>query len=522
MSDQTSKPAREQFSGQFGFLMAAIGSAVGLGNIWRFPGVAYTNGGGAFLIPYIVALLTAGIPILMLDYALGHRFRGSAPAVFRRLGKPFETIGWLQVAICVAIMSYYVIVLAWALRYIGFSTTLAWESAESPTLFFVQDFLNLSDPGFTLTLEWQVFWPVVLLWILTIAVMVGRVSRGLEWLNRIGVPLLLVMFLGLVVRAVFLPGAMAGLNAFFTPDWAALANPGVWVAAYTQIFFSLSIAFGIMLTYSSYLRTRTNLVPTGLVAAFANSSFELLAGFGVFATLGFMAHTQGVDVSDLSGLTGVGLSFFTFPQIISSMPGGPVFGVLFFGSLLVAGFTSFVSILEVIVAAVREKFALRRPAAVSLVVGVGFVVSVVLFTTTNGLNALDVVDAFTNNIGILAAAVFECIVVVLVVRNLRELQHHLNQTSTIQLGAWWRWLIALNAVVLTYILVVTIWRYAVEGYDPSSYPASFNLAFGWGTVLFLVVAAVVATLLKWRTEVDRFTPVPLEPYINRNGEEVSA
>ena len=166
---------------------------------------------------------------------------------------------------------------------------------------------------------------------------------------------------------------------------------------------------------------------------------------------------------------GVGLSFFTFPQIISSMPGGQIFGVMFFGSLLIAGFTSFVSILEVIVAAVREKFAISRPVAVAVVSAIGFVASVVLFTTTNGLNALDIVDAFANNIGILAAAVFECVVVVLVVRNLKDLQHHLNQTSTLHLGGWWRWLLALNAVVLTYIFVVTALRYAVEGYDP--YPA---------------------------------------------------
>ena len=110
----------------------------------------------------------------------------------------------------------------------------------------------------------------------------------------------------------------------------------------------------------------------------------------------------------------------------------------------------------------------------------------------------------------------------LVVRNLKDLQHHLNQTSTLHLGGWWRWLLALNAVVLTYIFVVTALRYAVEGYDPASYPASFNLAFGWGTVLFLAVAAVVLTMLRWRTEVDRFTPVPLEPYTDRKGEEVSA
>lgn len=522
MSDKTAAPEREQFSGQFGFLMSAIGSAVGLGNIWRFPGVAYTNGGGAFLIPYIVALLTAGIPILLLDYALGHRYRGSAPAVFRRLGKKFEFVGWLQVMICVAIMCYYVVVLAWATRYVGFSMNLEWESAESPAAFFVGDFLHLTDPGFTLAIDWAVFWPLIVLWVLVLAVMVTRVNRGLELLNKIGVPLLLVMFLTLVVRAVFLPGAMEGLSAFFTPNWAALADPAVWVAAYTQIFFSLSIAFGIMLTYASYLRSRANLVPTGMVAAFANSSFELLAGFGVFAALGFMAHTAGVGIDDLPALTGVGLSFFTFPAIISSMPGGAFFGTLFFGSLLIAGFTSLVSILEVTIAAIREKFALGRPAAVAIVVGVGFVVSIVLFATTNGLNALDVVDAFTNNIALLAAAVFECIVVVFVVRNVRDLQHHLNQTSTLHVGAWWRWVLVLNPIVLAYVFVVTAVRYWSTGYDPASYPMDFNLVFGWGTVLFIVLGAAVVTLLRWRTEVDRFTPLPLDPYLNRSGEEVSA
>ena len=122
----SSVPAREQWSGQFGFLMAAIGSAIGLGNIWRFPGVAYSNGGGAFMIPYVVALLAAGVPVLLLDYALGHRYRGSSPAVFRRLSTKFEWLGWWHVVICFVIMTYYAVIVAWALRYTIFSLTTAW------------------------------------------------------------------------------------------------------------------------------------------------------------------------------------------------------------------------------------------------------------------------------------------------------------------------------------------------------------------------------------------------------------
>lgn len=521
MSEKATQPGteREQWSGQLGFLLSAIGSAIGLGNIWRFPGVAYTSGGGAFIVPYVVALLTAGIPILLLDYALGHRYRGSAPAVFRRLGKPFEVFGWLQVAICMVIASYYVVILAWAASYVGFSLNLAWGA--DPTTFFTQDFLGVSDPGFTTTIGWSVFWPVLVLWALVVFVLAAKVNKGLELTNRLALPLLVVLFTILVVRALFLPGAAEGLNALFTPDWAALAQPSVWVAAYTQIFFSLSVAFGIMMTYSSYLRPRANLVPTGLVAAFANSSFEILAGIGVFATLGFMAVREGVGVDQLEGITGVSLSFMTFPQVISMMPGGPIFGVLFFTSLLLAGFTSMVSIVEVIVAAVREKFALSRPAAVAIIGGVGTLASVMLFATTNGLNALDTVDHFVNNVGLLSAAIFECIVVALIVRKLPELQHHLNQTSTLQVGSWWRVLVGIvNPIALVYVLIATVTSLLITGYG--DYPQAFVTAFGWGTVGFLFVVAVIATLLRWRTDVDKFTPLPLDAYTTRSGKEVSA
>lgn len=518
VSQATTEPQqRDQWSGQWGFLISAIGSAIGLGNIWRFPGVAYSSGGGAFLIPYIVALLTAGIPILLLDYALGHRFRGSAPAVFRRISRRAEWIGWLQVGCCMVIAAYYIVILGWAASYTFFSFNLAW--GDDPKGFFVGDFLNVSDPGFNMNIDWNVFWPMLALWLIVLAVMSARLNKGLEMVNRIAIPLLTVLFVSMVIRALLLPGATLGLDALFTPDWGALLNPAVWVAAYTQIFFSLSVAFGIMLTYSSYMKPRANLVPTAYVAAFANSSFEILAGFGVFSTLGFMANAEGIAVADLKGITGVSLSFMTFPQIISMMPGGPIFGVLFFLSLLLAGFSSMVSILEVIIAAFREKFGLSRPVAVGIIVGVEAIASMILFATTNGLNALDMVDHFVNNVGVLGCAVFECILIAFVIKMLPELQHHLNQVSTLQVGTGWRVLVGvINPIVLGVIFVMTCWRLATDGYD--AYPMSFTVGFGWGTVVVLTLVSVLLSMLKWRSDVDRFNPLPLVTYTNRKGEEV--
>lgn len=494
-----SAPHREQWSGQYGFLLAAIGSAVGLGNIWRFPGVAYTNGGGAFLIPYLVALLTAGIPILFLDYSLGHRYRGSAPAVFRRLSKRAEPLGWFQTLIAFVITVYYAAIIAWAVSYVGFSVNLSW--GDDPAAFLTGDFLKVSDPGVNLDLVPGVMIPLIAVWIVVLFIMAAGVQKGLEKANKIFLPLLFVLFAGLVIRGLTLPGAVDGLNDFFTPDFGALASPSVWIAAYGQIFFSLSIAFGIMLTYASYLPRRANLGGTGLVAAFANSSFEILAGIGVFATLGFMANAQNTTVGELDGITGVGLSFITFPTVIAEMPGGNIFGVLFFASLVLAGLTSIISLLEVVTAAFQEKLGLSRIGAVLGVGGLSAVLSILLFSTTNGLNLLDVVDKYINEIGVVASAILMTLGVTYVLRRLPALQRHLNGVSSIPIGGWWKLLVGVvTPLVLVIMLTTSAIALARDGYD--AYPAWFTNAFGWGAVVTVVILAFVFTLIPWRTDVD--------------------
>ena len=503
---------REQWTGQVGFILSAIGSAVGLGNIWRFPGVAYENGGGAFLIPYLIALLTAGIPILFLDYAIGHRFRGAAPTAFRRLGgmrgRWMESLGWFQVTIAFVIGLYYTVVIAWSLSFFVFSFDLRW--GDDPAAFLTGEYLQTGDPGFSLEFVPGVLIPLAIVWVLAIVVLAAGVAKGLQRVNVIALPVLVIAFMILVVRALFLDGAAEGLNALFTPDWAALADPNVWIAAYSQIFFSLSIAFGIMITYASYRKRRSNLTTPGLVVAFSNSSFEILAGIGVFATLGFFAASQGVGIDELEGLTGVGLSFVTFPAIVSQMPGGPIFGCLFFGSLTLAGFTSLVSVLQVVSAAVQEKFGLStRRAALSVGV-VSAILSMLIFSTTTGLLALDVVDQWANNIGIGASAMLTTVLVLWVARKGPELRYHLDALSTFRVGRGWVLLVSLLApLVLGYMLVSRIVVLVTEGYE--GLPPWYLIAFGWGTVLVLVVGAVVMSALRWKRSPDDFTAWPDYP-----------
>ena len=491
-SESLQAPPREQWSGQLGFLMAAIGSAIGLGNIWRFPGVAYSNGGGAFVVPYVIALLAAGLPILFLDYALGHRFRGSPPAVFRRMSTKLEWLGWFQVFICFVIMTYYAVVVAWSLRYMFFSFSIAWGDDAGA---FFQHYIGVdrlgSEVGYSPAVVMGVAVPLLLVWAFGLVVTALGVSDGVEKANKIFLPLLVLMFAALVV--------------------SALLDYKVWMAAFGQIFFSLSVGFGIMLTYASYLqRRRSNLVGTGLVAGFANSSFELFAGIGVFATLGFMAHNQGGSVSDLEGITGVSLSFITFPTVIAQMPGGALFGVLFFASFAMAGLTSFISIIQVVAAGVGEKLDLA-PKKASLVVGVpAAVLSFALFATRSGLPDLDVVDAFINNIGVVASAIIMCVVVAWVLRRSRLLQDHLNAVSESRMiGLWWRALVGgIVPVLLGYMFFQTLWTYLSEGYD--TYSSGFIAVFGWGMLLVVALCTAVMTLISWKTPVDEFEPLRLE------------
>ncbi|WP_136088972.1 sodium-dependent transporter [Auritidibacter ignavus] len=487
---------REQFSTRWVFLLAAIGSAVGLGNIWRFPYVAYENGGGAFILPYMVALLTAGIPLLFFDYAIGHRFKGSPPLAFRRLNRWTEAIGWWQVMICAVLGLFYAAILAWATSYIWFSVTEAW--GDDPEGFFFADYLQATEQAeVSFQIVPGVFFPLLALWILVLIILARGVGKGIGVAATIGMPLLVIMFVILVGIGLSLPGAATGLDALFTPDWSALTSPEVWVAAYGQIFFSLSVGFGIMLTYASYLKRRSNLTGSGLVVGFSNSGFELLAGIGVFSVLGFMAQASGLRVDEVAS-SGIGLAFVAFPAIISEAPLGlgPIIGVLFFGSLLFAGITSLISITEVVISGIMDKTGWSRARVVAIAGGLSAVVSLLAFSTTSGIHLLDVTDAFVNNIGIVGVSLVAVFVVSWVLFRLNELVRHLNSVSSFRLGWIYKILIS---VVMPVVLGITLVQYILqvvnEGYG--GMPSWYVGTFGWGMSALMVVLAVVVALIPW-------------------------
>jgi NSS family neurotransmitter:Na+ symporter len=486
---------REQWATRAGFLMAAIGSAIGLGNIWRFPAIAYENGGGAFLLPYLIALLTAGIPLLIMEYTVGRKYRMSPPAALRRMSRPAEVIGWWQVVISFVIATYYAVIIAWAIRYVGFSVGQQW--GDDPESFLFGDFLETAEtPGAISSYVPGVLWPLIAVWVVVLAILAFGIRRGIERANKIFIPLLVVFFVALVIRALTLDGAASGLDALFSPNWSELTNGSVWVAAYGQIFFSLSIGFGIMITYASYLGRRADLTGSAMVAGFANSSFEILAGIGVFATLGYLATAAGVPVGEVA-TAGIGLAFVAFPAVISEMPLGGLFGVLFFSSLVIAGLSSLISIVQVVVSAVQDRTGMRRMPAVLGIGGLVALVSILLFPTDDGLFLLDASDHFINQYGIALAALVSLVVIAWLLRKLPALQQNADATSAIRLGHWWRICLGvITPLVLGWMMVDSLRTEFDENYE--GYSTGFLLTAGWGVAIGALVIGIILTLLPWK------------------------
>ncbi|MDD4731714.1 MAG: sodium-dependent transporter [Desulfovibrio sp.] len=480
---------RETWSSRTGFILAAVGSAIGLGNIWRFPYMVYENGGGAFLIPYFVAMLTAGIPFMILEFGLGHRFRGSAPKIFASISRRMEWLGWWQVVVAGIIATYYVVVVAWALNYFVLSFSLGW--GDMPKDFFFGDFLQLTDSPLNIGgLNMSVFSAVIVAWGVTFLAVFTGVRGGVERANKIFMPVLFVLVLVFIARGLMLPGAGEGLEWLFRPDFNALLDYSVWADAFGQIFYSLSIGFAIMLAYSSYLPKQSDIANNASMTVFINCGFSMLAGLMIFSVLGYMALQQGVPVSEVAG-AGVGLAFVTLPTAINLMPMPVFFGVLFFLALAVAGLSSLISISEAVVSAVMDKLGMSRKLAASLFCGVGLLLSSA-YSMGGGLYLLDIVDHFVNNHGVLLGGLAEIIFIAWFC-DLESLRKHINTLSDFSVtGVWTSTLRFVVPVMLSAVCISNFVGDLSANYG--GYSTKVIVLFGW---LMLGICALLAVVLPY-------------------------
>ena len=344
---------RETWTTRAGFILAAVGSAVGLGNIWRFPFQTSANGGAAFLVVYLLAVLLIGIPVLLGEFVIGRRANTSAIGAFKKLNHPgWWVVGAIGVLASFWTLSYYSVIGGWVIRYIGGSITGSALAAP-------EGYFGAISVGTSSVITHAVFMAI------TVGIVAFGIEDGIELATKVMVPAVVVLLVGLAIFAATLPGAGEGYAFFLNPDVNAIvSNAGtVLPAAFGQAFFSLSVGFSVMITYASYLGEDDSLLADGLAIGISNTAIGVLAGLVVLPLL----FAQGVS----AGTSGPGAVFVSIPTAMANLPGGGVVGrivgVIFFGVVLIAALSSSISLLEAVVAYLVDNHGVSRaPTAAGL------------------------------------------------------------------------------------------------------------------------------------------------------------
>ena len=477
---------KQEWNSNLAFIIAMIGSAVGIGNIWRFPNVLYSNGGGSFMIPYIVSLFLLGISFVLVEYAVGFKFKKSIARVMYSIKEKLEPVAWFILLIVFLITTYYVCVVGWDFIYIILSITKAWGS--NPDLYFANNVLHSTDSmSGLLTIVPNVLVSVFIIWFLAWMILKRDLNEGIGKVSQILLPLLCLIVVGIVAFSLTLPGASIGYSQIFTPDWSALTNMDVWLAAFGQIVFSLSLGMAIAMTYASYLPEGSKLVDNAVIVAFSNSGFEVFNSIGIFSILGFMTFNSGIPFNELV-TEGTGLAFVVFPQVLNIMgDAGYIIGPLFFLCILFAGITSIIALLEGVCYSISEKFLIEREKTATLVCIVGFLISCI-FATGAGSTILGIFDAFMNNFALLFAVLLECIIFGWIYK-FDDLIETLNENSSIKVGKTWK-------TVIKYILPICIAGLWIQGiFSTISSADGLSLTvMGILTVILIVVPFIFAKL----------------------------
>lgn len=381
---------RDSFGSRLGVIAATAGSAVGLGNIWRFPYVLGENGGGAFLLIYLAIMFSIGIPVMMSELAIGRRSQRNPVGAFRVLapGKPWYLVGMMGVISAFMILAFYTAVAGWTLEYI-YQTIIDGFSEKSP------DELTAMFSSFRGESLRPALWFTIFM-IATSIIVLGGIRKGIEKATRIMMPVLFILLLIMCVKALTLGGSGKGLIFLFKPDFSKVTG-SVVLMALGQVFFSLSIGMGTIITYGSYIQKDNNLAATSVQVSLIDTLVAVLAGIAIF---------PAVFAFGISPASGEALTFIVLPGIFQQMQAGMIFAFIFFLLLALAALTSTISVLEVIVAYFSEQLGLTRRMAILLATIsmfiLGITASLSLGVTSGiklfGLNTFDLFNTTTANI----------------------------------------------------------------------------------------------------------------------------
>ena len=462
---------REEFTSRWGLIVATLGMAVGTGNIWRFPRVAASNGGGSFLVAWVVFLILWSVPLMMVEFSFGKRARRGTIGSFVSLGG--KKLAWMGawVALCAtAIMFYYAVVTGWCLRFLAASLTgeLDGESGEALWASVAGQPSSLITHVLALGIAGAVVWFGV---------------RGIERVAKILIPTLVLMVLILAIRAVTLPGAVAGLEFLFTPNWGDLASPTIWLQALTQNAWDTGAGWGLILTYAIYMRAREDVSLNAFLIGLGNNSMSLLAGIMVLCTV-FAINPGARD--QVVGAGNEGLTFVWMPRLLAEMPGGPVFTVLFFGALSFAALTSLISMLELatrvlIDSGIERKNALRWVVAAGLVLGAPSALSMSVFQNQD----------WVWGVGLMLSGLFFAIAAAKFGLEKLRTEEINAEGSDLKIGRWW--IVVVGVLIPIEAVSLMIWwlfQSTGEGWlDPLGIYSTGTVLVQWAVALSVLMLA---------------------------------
>ncbi|MDX1623691.1 MAG: sodium-dependent transporter [Gemmatimonadota bacterium] len=461
-----------RFSSRWGMLLVMLGMAVGTGNIWRFPRIAATNGGGAFLIPWAIFLLAWSVPLLLCEFGLGKGARrGPVGAFASVMGESWAWMGAWVVLTATMIMFYYTVVTGWCVRYF-----VGAVSGELPG----------AEPG----AMWEAYagsWMAVGTMIVGLGIglfVVVRGIRGIERAARILMPVLILLVIVLAVRAVTLPGAERGLAFLFTPEWSALADSRIWLEALSQNAWDTGAGWGLALAYATYMRAREDTTINAFVLGFGNNSISLLAGIMVLCTV--FSIRPGAH-QEIVGAGNNGLTFIWMPELFAAMPGGRFFMALFFLALLVAALTSLISMIELGTRTLVDRGMGRGRAiavlgAAAVVVGIPNALSLDVFTNQDGVWG----------VGLMLSGLFFGIAILRYGVERFRIRFVNSAGSDLTIGRWWD--AAMVLVVVEAVVLLSWWlsQTLLEGgwrasLDPLRTWSTGTILLQWGVALSLLL-----------------------------------
>lgn len=486
---------RGMWSSRFTFILAAVGSAVGLGNAWRFPGLAAKHGGGTFLLVYLLAMLVMGIPLLMMEVSIARKFRKGAIESMRGIKKRFEPIGWAATSNAFVIVCYYSVVFAWVILMFFNSWQFAGMTGNSEAasnLFFELTqttgvIEGTSIPGEVL-LCLLFAWGLIFYCIRNGANSVGKVVKF-----TVFAPVVLLLIMAL--KGVTMDGAMQGVAMLFIPDFSALSDASLWVDAVGQVFYSLSIMMAIMFAYGSYLPDDANIPVDCMIIAFSDMAVSVLSGIVMFSTMG------GTGMLDKITDSGISTAFMVYPQAIVNLTDigwvNAIFGAIFYLMLITLAIDSAFSIVEGISASISDKFHLSPKKVTIAICSICGVISI-LFVTQSGLAWLDIVDNWTNQINLIVIGVLECVAIGWCF-NLRKVLSEVNRnTKEFKIPYWWfaASIKVIAPVLLTGLFVWNMYTlFVIKGgtYNPD-YAIWAQVAAGWVVSVLVFASGFIAKL----------------------------